>query len=77
VMSDRRGHGIAKALKARFLELVHADKPEAKFIETYNSKSNGPMLAINRQLGFKAVREPAAYQISCAQLTAHLAARQG
>jgi RimJ/RimL family protein N-acetyltransferase len=58
-----RGKGIAKAVKARMIELIQQSQPNVKFIGTYNAKSNLPMLAVNRQMGYELVREIGNYQI--------------
>ena len=76
VVPEQRGRGLAKALKARFLRIAHQTQP-ARWVRTFNSKSNGPMLAINQQIGFKPVREPATYQITRERLLAHLSTVPG
>jgi hypothetical protein len=43
---------------------MHQLYPEAEWIATGNADSNGPMLAINKKMGFKRYRWGAEYQIS-------------
>jgi GNAT superfamily N-acetyltransferase len=68
VRPDARGRGIGKWIKAYMLERLHRLYPEAEWISTGNADSNGPMLAINRKMGFKRHRWGAEYQISRAKL---------
>jgi GNAT superfamily N-acetyltransferase len=64
VRPEARGRGLGKWIKAAMLMHLHELYPEAKWISTANSGSNAPMLAINKQLGFKQYRAGTEYQIS-------------
>jgi GNAT superfamily N-acetyltransferase len=57
VVADRRGQGLAKAVKASLLELVRAEQTQVRWVGTYNAKANTPMLAINRRMGYTLMRE--------------------
>jgi GNAT superfamily N-acetyltransferase len=57
-----RGKGLAKAVKARLLEIVHSEHAQVRWVTTYNAHSNAAMLAINRQMGFEVMREIGTYQ---------------
>ena len=46
--------------------------PDARWIVTENAHSNGPMLNINRTMGFKAYRTAVEYQMTREQLEARL-----
>lgn len=70
-----RGQGVAKAVKAAMLLLVRERRPEVTTFTTYNAQSNGPMLAINRQLGFRVHREECTYQLGRDALGAFLGRR--
>lgn len=70
-----RGRGVAKAVKAAMLLLVRERRPEVTTFTTYNAQSNGPMLAINRQLGFRVHREECTYQLGREALGAFLGRR--
>ena len=64
VRPDARGRGIGKWLKAYMLDRMHRLYPDAEWISTGNADSNGPMLAINKRMGFKRHRWGAEYQIT-------------
>ena len=64
VRPDSRGRGLGKWIKAYMLERMHRLYPDAEWIATGNADSNGPMLAINRKMGFKRHRWGSEYQIS-------------
>lgn len=63
VLRQYRGRGLGKWVKAAMLRFIRERYPQARFIVTYNAKSNEPMMAINNALGFKAFRQETAYQI--------------
>jgi GNAT superfamily N-acetyltransferase len=55
VLPNYRGLGLGTWLKAsNAVRLLH-ERPEVRVVETWNSSSNAPMLAINRALGFRSV----------------------
>ncbi|MEJ8858273.1 GNAT family N-acetyltransferase [Variovorax robiniae] len=68
-----RGHGLAKAVKARMLELVRASHPEVRTVLTNNAVVNAAMLSINERLGFSVHKEDRTYQIDLPTLRAYLA----
>jgi GNAT superfamily N-acetyltransferase len=53
VRPEHRGHGVATALKV--LIAVEATRAGRSWIETVNHAHNGPMLAVNRALGYRRV----------------------
>jgi len=75
VRTDARGRGIGKWIKAAMLQHVRELHPEARWVSTYNAGSNEPMLAINRQLGFRRHRVGKTYQMTRDRLAARVAAR--
>lgn len=68
VLPSHRGRGLAKWLKASMLHLVHHRFPSALQLTTSNSAANGPMLAVNRRLGFGSPIEHRTYRFELAQL---------
>jgi GNAT superfamily N-acetyltransferase len=72
VRPDARGRGLGKWIKAAMLLHIRELYPDAKWIVTENAHSNGPMLSINRTMGFKPYRTMVEYQMTRQQLGARL-----
>jgi mycothiol synthase len=72
-----RGRGIGKWLKAAITERLLDERPGIRWVLTHNAGSNDAMLAINRQLGFRAAFRAVAWQVSVARLRAILAGESG
>ncbi len=72
VLPSARGRGIGKWIKAAMLLHVRELYPDAEWVVTDNAHSNGPMLKINRTMGFKAYRTGVEYQMTREQLGARL-----
>ncbi len=72
VHPDARGRGVGKALKAQMLRYVHERYPQAEWMSTENSSTNGAMLAINNMLGFREHRIGRSYQIERDTLARYL-----
>ena len=58
-----RGKGLAKAVKAAMLQLIHKRQPQVQSVITLNAETNAAMRAINQRLGFVVHREEATYQL--------------
>ncbi len=72
VRIDARGRGLGKWIKAAMLLHLRELYPNARWISTDNAGSNAPMLAINKQLGFKQYRSGTEYQIDRDRLAARV-----
>jgi mycothiol synthase len=68
-----RGQGLGKWLKAAITQHILDDLPEVRWVITWNAGSNEPMLAINHDLGFRAVAVYTTWQVPVAELRALLA----
>jgi GNAT superfamily N-acetyltransferase len=53
VDAKHRGHALGRQLKATMFLRIIRERPDAKYIRTFNADSNAPMLAVNRDMGFK------------------------
>ena len=64
VHPDARGKGVGKRLKAAMLRHLRERYPDAglRWMQTDNSSTNGPMLAINERLGFREHKISKTYQ---------------
>jgi len=76
VRRDKRGAGLATALKAAMLREIRTRYPSVSKVITYVGQSNAPMLSINRKLGFKLHREFCTYQIDRDAIGDYLSAKR-
>jgi len=53
VLAAHRGHGLGMRMKLANLVALADAAPERTEVYTWNADENGPMLAINRELGFR------------------------
>ncbi len=72
VRADARGRGLGKWIKAAMLLHLRNLYPDARWITTDNASSNAPMLAINKQLGFRQYRAATEYQVGRDKLAARI-----
>lgn len=61
-----RGHGLGLWMKATMLQRILTERPDIRFIETWNAAENEHMLRINRRLGFRAVHTGAEIEVDVA-----------
>ncbi len=72
VRPDARGRGLGKWIKAAMVLHLRDLHPDLEWIVTENAHSNGPMLNINRAMGFKPYRTSIDYQLTKAALEARV-----
>ena len=53
VTREHRGHGLGLRLKAAAALWVLEDRPDARWVHTFNNDENEWMLAVNRTLGYR------------------------
>lgn len=70
-----RGRGLGKWVKARMIERVLRDLPQARYVRTENAGSNDAMLAINVGMGFRPAWEQVIWQVPLADAKRALGAR--
>lgn len=63
VLPEHRGHRLGMLLKIENLRHMQRHEPAVTKIETWNSDSNAPMLAVNLALGFAPVRSWAEWEL--------------
>jgi RimJ/RimL family protein N-acetyltransferase len=73
VLPERRGRGLANALKAAMVRHLAEARPGVTAIETTNADGNAPIVAINTALGFRRRGELVEYEIATADLAARFA----
>lgn len=62
VTPDHRGRGLGRAVKRHMLGAVSLAQPGVREIATSVADDNGPMLAVNEQLGYRRERTAAVFQ---------------
>ncbi|WP_228390220.1 GNAT family N-acetyltransferase [Streptomyces smaragdinus] len=63
VVPAYRGHGLGMWVKAEMLRWLHDAYPGVSEVEADNAADNGPMLAVNEQLGLRWERDTHEYQL--------------
>jgi GNAT superfamily N-acetyltransferase len=58
-----RDKGLGRWLKATNCLRLFAEKPQVKYVDTWNAFSNAPMLGINIAMGFEVIKSFSEYQI--------------
>lgn len=72
-----RNRGLGRWLKAVNCLRLLDERPEVRYVDTWNAFSNAPMLAINTAMGFEVVKSYSEYQIPTDRLIAALKERRG
>ena len=71
-----RNRGLGRWLKAVNCLRLLDERPEVRYVDTWNAFSNEPMLAINIAMGFEVVKSYSEYQIPTDRLAAALKERR-
>lgn len=66
VAPEHQGKGIGKWMKARMVEKILADLPEARHVRTDNAGTNAAMLGINVGMGYAPAWENVIWQLAIA-----------
>ncbi|MBW3588213.1 MAG: GNAT family N-acetyltransferase [Actinobacteria bacterium] len=77
VLPAHRNRGLGRWLKAQMLVKLLEEKPETDSVITWNATINKSMLGINRELGFRGVREWGEWELTLDDLEAWLSAKSG
>jgi GNAT superfamily N-acetyltransferase len=72
VLSKYRRRGLAKRLKAEMLKLIKEDFPDVEYVTTNTARTNLPMRAMNRRLGFRPHKTLFIFQWAMVDLKARL-----
>lgn len=72
VFPEHRGHGLGRWLKAAMMEKVLRERPSVEKVRTGNAASNGPMLKINDDMGFRHYKAWSIWQIETAKVREYL-----
>lgn len=67
-----RNKGLGRWLKAEMMTKILLERPEVEFIRTNNANSNGPMLKINTEMGFKPYISNTIWQVETAEVETYL-----
>ncbi|MGH3728523.1 MAG: GNAT family N-acetyltransferase [Micromonosporaceae bacterium] len=62
VLPGHRGQRLGLGLKLTNLRALLAAYPDCRVVHTWNANDNGPMVALNDRMGFRAVEQMGAYQ---------------
>ncbi len=62
ILVKYRKRGLAKRLKAEMLAVIKKKFPDVEYITTSTARSNRPMRAINKELGFQSVKTSFMFQ---------------
>ena len=75
VFLEYRNRGLGRWLKAAMAEKVLRDLPQVKKVRTHNAEANAPMLAVNREMGFKHVLTFLDWQVEVDRVLEYLDSR--
>jgi GNAT superfamily N-acetyltransferase len=62
VVAAHRGHRLGALLKAGMLRWLREEQPQVAEIDTWNAESNGFMIGVNEQLGYRVMGRALSFQ---------------
>jgi mycothiol synthase len=74
VFPEYRNKGLGRWLKAVMLDKILKERPQVKYIRSYNADSNAAMLKINNALGFKPYTVETLWQVETQKVQDYLQA---
>lgn len=63
VLQEHRGHRLGVLVKAANLRVLQESRPAVRAVHTWNALENGPMLRVNRAMGFRPAALYAVWQL--------------
>ena len=72
VFPEHRGNSLGRWLKAAMMEKVLQERSSVERVRTGNAASNGPMLKINYDMGFRHVKTWKIWQVETEEVRAYL-----
>jgi mycothiol synthase len=69
VLPEHRGHRLGRWMKAAMADRILSERPAVRYVDTENAYSNGPMLAINVEMGFEILRTVNGWKADVAALS--------
>ena len=62
VLREHRGHRLGLLLKTGMLGWLQEVEPQLRTVDTWNTETNGPMIAINERLGYRVLGRALEFQ---------------
>jgi RimJ/RimL family protein N-acetyltransferase len=59
VAPGHRGHRLGLAVKVHNLRWLQQERPDLRFVTTFNAEVNRPMIEVNERMGFRPVERSA------------------
>lgn len=72
VFREYQNRGLGRLLKGVMLEKILRERPQVTRIQTWNAQSNGPMLKINTEMGFRPHHVSKGWQVETERLERYL-----
>ena len=63
VAPAHRGHRLGLAVKVHNLRWLQRERPDLRFVTTFNAEVNAPMVAVNERMGFRPVERSGEFKL--------------